>query len=87
MALSSDPHSSKDETRGPDRRLQEDAFKPESDTGQSLPMMLLGAAFGVAILGVIIRLGYPVTPITVADQTLDRPEITSPSAPTSPAAH
>jgi hypothetical protein len=50
-------------------------------------MMLLGAAFGVAILGVIIRLGYPVAPITVADQTLDRPEIASPTTPTSPAAH
>ncbi|MBS0250544.1 MAG: hypothetical protein JSR78_05705 [Proteobacteria bacterium] len=87
MALWADPRSSKAKIRSPDRRLDEDAFEGTRDDGQSMPMMLLGAAFGVALLGVIIRLGYPGAVTTVADQALDQPALTSPSSATSPSAH
>lgn len=86
MALWADPRSSKTKIRSPDRRLDDDAFEGAPDDGQSTPMMLLGAAFGVALLGVIIRLGYPGTVTTVADQTLDRPALTSPSSTALPSA-
>lgn len=87
MALWADPHSSEAETRIPDRQIDDDAFESANNVGSSLPMMLLGAAFGVALLGVIIRLGYPGTVTTVADQTLDRPASTAPNAAGLPSAH
>ncbi|MFA5957589.1 hypothetical protein [Hyphomicrobium sp.] len=69
MALWSDPRFSDTEKRMQEQRV-DDAFE-RSGIGPGF-MMILGAAFGLVILGAVIGLGHPSTPTTVADQSLDR---------------
>ncbi len=69
MALWSDPRFSDTEKRMQEQRV-DDAFE-RSGIGPGF-MMILGAAFGLVVLGAVIGLGHPQTPTTVADQSLDR---------------
>lgn len=76
MALWTDPRFSEPEKRIYEQRV-DDAYE-RSGIGPGV-MMTLGAAFGLVLLGIVIGLGHPETPTTLADQTLDR------AAPSQPA--
>ena len=70
MALWSDPRFSDSENRSAEQRV-DDAFE-RSGIGPGM-MMILGAAFGLVVLGGVIGLGHPQTATTtLADRSLDR---------------
>ncbi len=78
MALWSDPRFSDSEDRNAEQRV-DDAFE-RSGIGPGM-MMILGAAFGLVVLGAVIGLGHPQTPTTaIADRSLDR-TLAEPSHP------
>lgn len=83
MAVWTDPRFSEPEKRIHEQRVADNYGKSGIAPGV---MMALGALFGLVLLGIVIGLGHPETPTTLADRTLDRaaplqPAYSPPSAP------
>ncbi len=78
MALWSDPRFS-DTEKPIEKQPIEDPF----DKGGIGPafLMFAGAAFGIVLLGLVIGLGHPERPTTLADRTLDQPVHTQHARP------